>query len=94
MLIHIFVIKPATHKMVLLIILFQLMSFISLQFFLIALFFLYRKKKLTINIQCTLRVQEMNPKMLGMVSLPCNPSYSGGGIQEDCGLRPAWEKSL
>jgi hypothetical protein len=36
----------------------------------------------------------MNPMMLGMVSLACNHSYSGGGIQEDCGLRPTWEKSL
>jgi hypothetical protein len=26
----------------------------------------------------------------GTGGLPCNPSYSGGRDQEDCGSKPAW----
>jgi hypothetical protein len=28
------------------------------------------------------------------VTHACNPSYSGGRDQEDCGLKPAWANSL
>jgi hypothetical protein len=28
-----------------------------------------------------------------LVALACNPSYSGGRDQEDCGLKPAWANS-
>jgi hypothetical protein len=28
------------------------------------------------------------------VAYTCNPSYSGGRDQEDCGSKPAWENSL
>jgi hypothetical protein len=27
------------------------------------------------------------------VAYDCNPSYSGGGDQKDCDLRPAWAKN-
>jgi hypothetical protein len=29
----------------------------------------------------------------GVVVCACNPSYSRGGDQEDCGSRPAWANS-
>jgi hypothetical protein len=32
--------------------------------------------------------------LLVPVAHTCNPSYSGGREQEDCGLKPAWENSL
>jgi hypothetical protein len=28
------------------------------------------------------------------VAYDCNPSYSGGRVQEDHGLKPAWANSL
>jgi hypothetical protein len=30
---------------------------------------------------------------LGPLTQACNPSYSGGRDQEDCGSRPAWANS-
>jgi hypothetical protein len=32
-------------------------------------------------------------KLVGVVAQACNLSYSGGGDQEECGLRPAQAKS-
>jgi hypothetical protein len=35
---------------------------------------------------------ESNVLWLGMVASACNPNYSGGRDQGDCGLRPSWAK--
>jgi hypothetical protein len=38
--------------------------------------------------------QHQKKEKLGAVAHTCNPSYLGGGDQQDCGLRPTWTKKF